>query len=455
MRKKRKKKIAAGAPRRSEAASALHSEKRAQRISKPSCHMLAALAILTIFDVAEHFLAKAKTGHWLHLQGYAWLSHLAENPKEAPKLTIIDISKLLPQEKTLEGSDIALELTPRNSLAKILRKIAGGENVLAIGFDIDLSPESNGVVAPGTFAFLDECLQVSQTNSPVFLGIRRAEALGPNAWLGNPKYADMAVSINRPAGPLTSLPKEYFFPGSSRPLPGIAAAIARKIEEREPTPHWLARLSSEADNEEKPVKGVADFQVRSSLVDFRHLNSLRRQIVDYERVLNFTEEEARNWFSGKAVLIGDAAGGIAGDMTIVPGQNEPVSGLFAHAAAIATQTISPLREFGAFSAWLLNISFAIACLGVQCVIIRQRAPHSPVTHIPLQFLLMIPSLAFPLMAAASLMKHGIMWLGVWLVCATILCHNLFEIFYEATNWKAVREAPLTGWASTPDHDGSE
>jgi hypothetical protein len=388
----------------------------------------------------------------MRLHAYEWLHRgLAANPATPDlPLVIVDISKLQPVRDRETGVDGGPAYTPRPALQQILEQVMscgrpGGGGAVAIGFDLDFSPETNGyVIAPRqTYPFFDACLRATQAGLPVYLGVRRLETFGPRAWLGGEEYAPLAVDISRPHSPVLRMPYEYEFGADERPLPTLSRALASayltnpRVRLQSP-PGWLA-WAAHPVTEISPLADIKTFRVSSYLVDF----SLRRQVaagaIDYLELTNAQPEALAARVSGKMVLIGDAASSHSQDTVSIPTEAEPIPGLFVHACGALTLAQSQIWELDHVLGVALTVALAFASIILIHATCNRFCDYGDVSPVAMNVLLTFGLTALLLGITWSLARFSrVMWLDAFAICLILLVHCMTEVFLASVNWYWLR-----------------
>jgi len=410
-------------------------------------HFWIGLAILLLFSGLKLGLGRTEYGHWLHVQAYYWLhSHVARSGRVGEKLpvVVVDISDLKPVPVAGPDPQARLEFTPRDELTRLVHNLTEGPlpaSPAAIGLDIDLSPETNGFVAPGSFDFFDVCLRASERGIPVVLGVRRMEAFGPEAWLGHAKYAPLAASTSRPKGMVTQMTYEYEFGSGARPLRSLSHALAHAFRARHGEAagnrRRLLGLLTHEISVEVPIPTIEEFKVRQFYVDFSSLKALQSSGIPRMEILTNLPGKLADRISGKIVLIGDASR--AEDMAMVPGEPEPVPGVFVQACATRTLVEARLLELRWWVGLGLSIILSLAALGAVHGACWKYSQRSDVTPIPLNLILTLVVVVLLLVSSVELVRRvRVMWLEVFAVCLVVFTHCALEIFFASVHWKSLK-----------------
>jgi CHASE2 domain-containing sensor protein len=247
---------------------------------------------------------------------------------------IVDISDVPVSEETIDG--VSYRGTSRKTLRDIIDALAEQEPV-AIGVDLDLSPDDSGYITPRDPEFFQYCLD---RGLPIFLGIRRTQLLPPAAWLNSEQYAGLAASITIPRQDTKKMPRSIQsgpqFPSGKT----MSAALAGAFGES----HCMMGSLLER-------MGLAE---QVSTKEIGKGGSVGEFLVDYSPLEKLTENRtvatsadairARRIFRNKIIIIGDATPGTSPDAFVVDGRTEPVPGVYVHACAAYTLAVAPLYE---------------------------------------------------------------------------------------------------------------
>jgi CHASE2 domain-containing sensor protein len=264
----------------------------------------------------------------------------------AAPIAIVDISDL--------EADCSNKATSREKLLKLINAIAK-QRPLAIGVDIDFSPNQQGYWTPDDPNFFQSCLDITSDKDnpvPVVLGIERAQEYEPIHWLGAIRYKDLAASIYLPQKDTRKLwswikPKDHV-------IPTMAAALAQKISPAtEDIPKGLGWAVHQFD--ERDLGG--GYLVNEYIVDYSPLDS-----IEDRRLQTFQSEgiDAQpQLLNEKIVIIGNATLGKATDTFPVPVRQAPVPGIYLHACGAYTLATSHLYELSGLGRVALDALLAL------------------------------------------------------------------------------------------------
>ena len=409
-------------------------------------HLRIGIAILLVFTGLKIGLMHTGQGRWLAAQAYEWLHGFSSGRGHSVDLPVVlmDISNLKPEKLVGSEGESRPEFTPRRELERLVKKLAsvrqtGHGSPVAVGFDLDFSPETDGFIPVESFRFFDFCLNAATNGLPVILGVRRTETLGESAWLGSLKYTSLAASISRPKGPVRQMPYAYQFGNSSRRLPSFCAALAQ--------PYWEANANSETRipwflksvvedvSEVAPLKDLADFRLKMFYVDFSQRAELEQTKLDFQQVLDANPAVLERLLKNKLVIVGDVRSSESRDTAVIPGEAEPVSGIYAQACAVCTLTRGHLYVMNHWLGLIVAAAMSLSeILFIHLVSVR-FSRRMEVVPTALQVLLSVVLLAATLFLAWLLMAvFRVLWLEVFSVMAILLAHAMVEIFVGSANW---------------------
>ena len=191
--------------------------------------LIKAAAVLAVAALAI-FIGGTKTGEVLRAMSHMIFESKSRitSEKVADHFVIIDLTGVLPGEKYRRVDPIALAQV----LEKLPLELSG-----ACYLDLDLSPEPNQALDANTRALLE-----TAKRKGCFVGVDRSLGADRAAYLGDEKYADLAVAMHtiRPTGPeyiVTHGLYSLSFSNGVR-LCGVPCAFAAKSAVRRP-PIWV------------------------------------------------------------------------------------------------------------------------------------------------------------------------------------------------------------------------
>jgi CHASE2 domain-containing sensor protein len=307
----------------------------------------------------------------------------------------------------------------------------------AIGIDVDFSQENHQWIAPGDPEFFNQCLRYS-LEVPIFLGVGRGVALGPDEWLGSEKYQSLAAGILIPREGHSMF--ESITVGDLQ-LDSMSTKLATRLDAPQgPTlPQWSL--------EQVQDKSSKYFSYKTFPIDYSPIETLERERVNVTDPQTIRNESHR--FSNKAVLIGRAAYGEAMDTFLVPGKsdNRPTPGVLVHAAAVYSKSY-PLYEFKGWAELILDV--VLVGFGLSVVWLTTwwyaRSNQVVATH-RLEILCSILSALLVLAVGLAIRTTRVMWDGFVLSSLVLLAHPFVPHWVERIAGASVaawRHTVLTG-----------
>jgi CHASE2 domain-containing sensor protein len=259
---------------------------------------------------------------------------LSRSAHENLPVVVVDINEIVPVP--VKHADRTVLVTPRKPLLRIIKAIAD-QKPLAIGIDLDFSPNVYGYYSPEDPAFFKSLLNIRNQGIPVYLGIYDSVFYDPGKWLGQPEFQPLAAYITIPypedTEPSTKMIEWVQPAGVSEPCFSLSYALTRT--ERTPILkplQWAVKRTA--------LTAKDEFSVSEFLIDYAPLETLISQRIvaeDESAIAQYNKQIA-----GKIVLIGRASPELSLDQFNVPGRGVPVPGIYVHASAIYTLLQAPL-----------------------------------------------------------------------------------------------------------------
>jgi hypothetical protein len=312
-------------------------------------------------------------------------------------------------------------VTPRKPLSEIIEAIAE-QHPQAIGIDIDFSPDEFGYVLKEDPKFFEFCLNQRQTKHiPIYLGIYDSIVEGPEKWLGQPQFKNMAAYIAIP-NPEETLPTTKLFerikPSNiSKPCPSMAFALANSF--RKQAPAMIGWAVNRADEKTTDIFSTSEF-----LIDFSPIEGLirnRLRVVEARDIFSH-----KNAIKNRLILIGRATPGQTIDQFVVPGRGQPVQGIYIHASAAYTLLQAPLYKLTAYGRIVADLLVCLMVFGSIAAIrwAYYRKMQSDVAahrlHIILTGLVVIVVI---LSGDILVQRIRLMWTDFLLVIGALLLHS--------------------------------
>jgi hypothetical protein len=420
-----------------------------------------AVAVLLIF-AKEYFDAKTQAGEQLELATYGWLQHrLASLEPDAPfPIAIVDISDLKPQG--VAGAQRGEEATPRKPLEDLLSTLLVNQGAYAAGVDVDFSPEQDGrlPITPVDYDFFDFCLKLrADENKKIYLGVYRTILLSREKWLGPEKYQSLAASILAPRREVTrmvnciAVNEEEKCEGDT--LAALLAVEMRKLMAPAET-HVAARFPSIFDRValQRLSKDVA---VGLFPVDYSQLKTL----LSREHTYPFSEKQKvagfGDFFRNKIVLLGDANADKSADKFIVPGEHEPIPGVYIHASAIYTLSQAPLFQLSEQGRWIVDLMLAIVVIGTIGAIRWYYAGRATneFAHDKVEGMLIVVVIVLSIAIGVGFVHlHRVLWTDFVLAIFALLLHPMTERYTKGLSRWLGRALP-SYWRRVAFEDAKE
>jgi CHASE2 domain-containing sensor protein len=385
-------------------------------------------------------------------------------------VAVVDITALGPVPSPEEGRPELI--TPREPLLRLMRELANS-GALGVGVDVDFSPDRGRYVTAADPRFFHQCRELTDDLGrpvPVFLGIRRTQSLPRAHWLGGEDAAALAAQIAAPREDRRKLPAEVQVKGQE-PVCSLSARLAalhpdytgglcRPAGEaagasgsHRPDGHAEAEgghasgegghASGEGGHPRWPSwlaeqfeahHGAADIHALEYLVDYSPVRQLMDERIKADRMGRLPTDLEPARLAGKLVLVGYATPGRSTDMTRVPGYEDEVPGVFAHAAGVYTLVDRPLYELRHLFRLVLDLVLAAVLVGivfgVRLRLHRAGAEHATAHRVELFTILGLIVVVW--VAGSQLpLRLGLIWTDYILVVLALLLHPYAGTMLEA------------------------
>jgi len=330
-------------------------------------NLLRALVVWVLLAGVDYVMRDCAVNSWLTQQAYSFLqSNLPLDRQPRSVVTVVDLSKWtttndLRSVPAVPGLFIRTgwPYTERLALEALVKKLAMFEPA-AIGIDIDFSPVAQGQGGdgrppPNQIPFFDICKSLETPTGqpiPVYLGVARTINLPPAGWLNSVDHIALAAGIVKFSGTSSHIPFEIRLRTDSPPLPCMAKALSDAYLKKtgsEPNlpPGWLLPFL-QGQKRELLGNGSEGRWVSSFPVDyFTTMPVIENNRIPGGKFLNPTPDEfseLQTRIYNHVVLVGYATRSEAYDTVTVPGEPEPVPGVYTHACGTATLLEKPLFE---------------------------------------------------------------------------------------------------------------
>lgn len=409
------------------------------------------LSLAAFVILRSAILHGSPIGEHLQQAGYAALRlMLSSQGKENPAAVVIDTSDV-PLVDAVDPSGAHVRVTDRTPLRKFLELATSNDNIKkktlpqAIGIDVNFHDDDH-FIAAGDDRFLDLCLSREQAcrnrlrdskatdksagrDFHIYVGVRSAGDAA-KYWLVQPAYDPLAAEMAVPRHDTGRLFASMTVPEHRSAVP-MGAALA-DVEQHPPRPGWLWTVFTEKEFD----AGERPLSAETFLVDYSWLAALRAQtrpLADYLR-----SPDLMKALTGKIVLLGDVKSAPISDAFVVPGDEDPVPGVYLHACAAATLIDQPLYEPRAAVNNMADLLLVVLLL-VWLTHVRaksiQQADHGAA----------LPP-AFGLAAIAAvctsvlLVSFHVVWADFLVVALLVACHPIIEwMTHAVSHWfKRVR-----------------
>ncbi len=340
------------------------------------------LLAVGLIIVQKIVIERTSFGQQLKLMGARMLdTRLSDfNDWHGEPVRIIDISSL-PPSSPAEASEPSA-VTDRLKLTEYLDQLAK-VGPAAIGIDVIFDPSPDGIVSDNDKRFLDHCLHLHNkagTPIPVRVGVYSTLALGPENWLGDPRFGALGTSIVVPSPDPDSRATRMFRQltikvGARTVVADSLSYSLFKIARNEATEVSSGARSVDVPNRtigawlnkvlpwlfEEPhslTRGAVEAD--SFSIDFGLVEELMRTKVGADEIQNRGYE-----LENKVVIIGRATPGQAFDSFLPAASsssNQPIPGVYLHAAAVQTlMDDTPSFELNEWGSILTDLAFLV-CL---------------------------------------------------------------------------------------------
>jgi CHASE2 domain-containing sensor protein len=319
------------------------------------------LSIVLLLIVLKTRFEKTGFGEQVESMTYDLLQHHLAAPTSLKDLSVVvlDISGV--EMRPTLGPTPGL-VTDRQTLHSIVDELATHIKPAAIGLDVDFSPDSHGYADPDDPGLFDYFLTVNST-IPIRVGVNSSLALGPQKWLGDPKYMKLAACVVVPTpdkGQSTRyMPEELVVhtPEIDEHCPAMGLDLANATQKnKQDTSHWPTWLA-ESFREKKDINEDGRLSSDEFLVDYSPLEILSKSPPDALDSAALAQAD----LAGKIVLLGRTKN--TTDTFIVPGRPEQVyAGVYLHACAAYTRLNEPLYRLTPFGRDVLDFGFPMLIL---------------------------------------------------------------------------------------------
>jgi hypothetical protein len=300
--------------------------------------------------------------------------------------------------------------TDRTALEDLIDTVRGMQ-ALAVGLDIDFSPEDNGAFITGRDPRLFEKWQNYRN---VRVGVYRREGQPANTWLGTSNFKDLAAGMTLPEG---DSQYAYYF---SRPEPDCLLELASSLalySRGEIATCGLARRRF----------SIRDGDMSASYpVDYSHLSRIK--VIPYKQKGDLSGKQNDIW--RRVVLVGDVKDG--DDLRCLSYRADPVAGVMIHAASFATLN-HQLREFDGRSSQEFDIVLFIVVAVLMAGLRYLQTQHARFSGLNLRQLELVSAcfISVSILAGCLLFARlaRVFWPDfLWIAAAYFITPYLVEVW---------------------------
>ena len=429
-----------------------------ERIRSELLPIVLSLFVAGLLIVAKKILVeRTDFGQQLDQAGARFLQKrlIGSSGLRGDKIRIVDISSLKPSSPASATNNVVV--TDREKLKEYLRKVASA-HPKAIGIDIVFDPLSGGTVSDKDKdrEFLDQCLLLQNGSPPipVRVGIYSSLALGPEWWLGDPRFEDLGASIIIPFEEPKSMPTGRMFrrvqftnSHNTFTVESFSYSLAKAVGETAGAEGGSGSVLQKIRNwlvAEPSIQKGTPIQADSFAIDFGVLPNLKKHLILAEEIGNHISD-----LKDHIVLIGRATPGEAPDSFNTTASDEPIPGIFIHAAAL--DTLMEAQLFKMSLKGTILIDGALSLFLILCVTLMSFLLDS-VTHSTMRMNLEV---AMTALLAAVVISAGwrfvdltrIYWTDFIVVAFLLLFHKPVEAVFHIAR-ETVQESRRLLWRKT-------
>jgi hypothetical protein len=370
------------------------------------------------------------------------------------QVTIVDISSMGPSSPASASKNVAF--TDRLELQKFVDQVASADP-MAIGIDVIFDPAPDGTASVQDYKFLNHCLELLQRPKPipVRVGIYSTVGLGPERWLGDPRFKTMGTSIIVPFDDRTSAPtgrmiQQFHFQLNNHDvtvdslsyslamiaLDEAARAYTGSSADHRKIGYGIRRLLGWLiEDPHKIQHGTVNADAFT--IDFGLVQDLKKKCIPADD-LKVRYKELAN----KIVLIGRATQGAAPDAFTTTAPEGPLPGVYIHAAAVDTILEAQLFKLSVVGSILIDIFLALFML-----LFERLVEHllGSVSHDKLRRSLEV---LMPALLAVAVLRIGVFWVdhtGIYwtdfvLVAFVLLFHKPVEAGFQIVR-ESLQQSP--------------
>jgi CHASE2 domain-containing sensor protein len=408
------------------------------------------LAVAGLLIVAKNlWVERTVFGQQLDQMG-ARLLQVRLSDSSGSRVRIVDISSLKPSSPA--SATGAIVVTDRPELTKYLDLVASA-GPRAIGIDLIFDPAPGGTISKEDYNFLNHCLELQQRPKPipVRVGIYKSIALGPERWLGDPRFKDLGASIIVPfkdedhkSAPTGSMFRQFRFKVNNKPVTANSLSYSLfLIAQREATNQLKLTKHFDASGREE-FEADTPFVINFGLLQKLMGPPSKSSIIKAEDIGSHLSDLRDN-----IVLIGRATPGEAPDVFTTTASDEPIPGVYIHAAAVYTLMEAPLWEVRGRLSDSIDLLLALVMLVLERWMdhIRGFGSHDKVRTTPEVVVPALLAVLVLMFGVIFVVLSGFYWTDFVAVAITLLIHKPLEAGCHIV-WEVVQKSPRLLWRKT-------
>lgn len=281
--------------------------------------------------------------------------------KSEPGVAILDTSHVGQVSNGLGNATVS----DRKPVLKAIDDLLKVPGIRGIAVDWDFSPDTR----TGGYLSIDDeriirnlAIKSKKTKIPIVLGVFRQSTGGPEKWLGNSDFSNIAGAISGPRDhPLVGTAKVR----GADSLPSLTnRLLARETSVGRDSILALFEETVEYTDNSRRVEIVGE------PVDTSWIMPLQNRVYGLDEV-DHIHEVLRD----KHVILGDARLGVATDPVDVPGYGL-VPGVFIHAAATQTKLFGGVRELTLLGGKVMEAIFTFLGIFIA-TLVSKKVPDRP------------------------------------------------------------------------------
>lgn len=384
--------------------------------------LLISLAVVALLLFVKLGVEETVVGRVFERETYGFLSRNAPGfGKGAPAVIVVDIGHL-PGGMGAVGQPPVT--TSREHLRELVDAIMLAEP-LAIGIDIDFSPNRQGWIDERDPAFLDHCLRLN-ARVPIRVGVFRGLREAREAWLGLPEFAPLAGAIWPPAEGARRLPIAIEGRPGSALLPSLGAALAAGVAPgKDLLAHPLSFALAQVTTREAVFElHGAPIRIHEAIVNYAFLEQFDRETIVAATPGDIAKYADR--IKNRVVLIGDLKAGSPADSFPVAGIERDQRGVLLHAALVNTLIANPLSELSHTARIVLDVVIGVV---IGAVVLHAARRGKVAAHRAERRAVWLAVLVVLLGGLALSAWFRIMWMDFFLVLVFVLLHPAVHAWF--------------------------